>query len=161
VLPRLSNVLYVIVGVGSDRDEIVRAAAETGMTDNVWLVGSVTDARLLDLLGSSDVFVMPNITVPGNVEGFGIVAIEASASGLPVVAARLQGIPDAVLDGENGRLVTPEDPEAFVVALSDLVASAELRSQLGERGRAFTEQTYSWPRIIAQYSSLFSEILAR
>ncbi len=51
VLPRLSNVLYVVVGVGAHRDEITRAAADTGMTDNVWLVGSVSDARLLDLLG--------------------------------------------------------------------------------------------------------------
>jgi glycosyltransferase involved in cell wall biosynthesis len=150
VLPRLSNVLYVVVGVGAHRDEIVRAAAETGMTDNLWLVGSVSDARLLALLGSSDVFVMPNIVVPGNVEGFGIVAIEASASGLPVV-----------VDGENGRLVTPEDPDAFVDALSELVKSAENRQRLGQQGRAFTEQTYSWPRIIAQYARLFAELVAQ
>lgn len=161
VLPRLSNALYVVIGTGADREEILRAAAETGMLDNVWLVGSVSDARLLDLLGSSDVFVMPNIVVPGNVEGFGIVAIEASASGLPVVASRLQGIPDAVVEGENGRLITPEDPNAFVEALRDLVASPELRVRLGERGRAFTEQSYSWPRIVAKYVALFGELLAR
>jgi len=161
VLPRLSNVLYVVVGVGPHREEIARVAAERGMTENVCLVGSVSDARLLDLLGSSDVFVMPNIVVPGNVEGFGIVAIEASASGLPVVASRLEGIPDAVVDGENGRLVTAEDAQAFVDALTDLVANAELRRQLGERGRAFTEQHYSWPRIIAQYAALFAELGGR
>jgi phosphatidylinositol alpha-1,6-mannosyltransferase len=161
VLPRLDNVLYVVVGVGAHHDEIARAAAETGMTDNVWLVGSVSDDRLLDLLGSSDVFVMPNIVVPGNVEGFGIVAIEASASGLPVVASRLEGIPDAVVDGENGRLVTPEDAAAFVDALKDLVASAEDRLRLGERGRTFTEQSYSWPRIILQYEKLFAQLVAR
>ncbi|MEI9940715.1 MAG: glycosyltransferase family 4 protein [Pseudomonadota bacterium] len=161
VLPRLSNVLYVVVGVGAHHDEIARVAAEVGMTDNVWLVGSVSDARLLDLLGSSDVFVMPNIVVPGNVEGFGIVAIEASASGLPVVASRLQGIPDAVVDGENGRLVAPEDADAFVEALSELVGSAEIRKQRGEHGRAYTEQSYSWPRIIAQYATLFAELVAR
>jgi phosphatidyl-myo-inositol dimannoside synthase len=161
VLPRLSNVLYVVVGEGAHREEIARAAAETAMSDNVWLLGSVSDARLLDLLGSSDVFVMPNIVVPGNVEGFGIVAIEASASGLPVVAARLEGIPDAVVDGENGRLVTAEDADAFVEALSDLVASSDVRSRLGERGRAFTERSYSWPRIIAQYVTLFTELVTR
>ncbi|HEX2672203.1 MAG TPA: glycosyltransferase, partial [Polyangiaceae bacterium] len=143
------------------RDEIERAAAETGMTDNLWLVGNVSDARLLDLLGSSDVFVMPNIVVPGNVEGFGIVAIEASASGLPIVAARLEGIPDAVKDGENGQLVPPEDAAAFVSALADLVESPELRRKLGERGRAYTEQHYSWPRIIEQYRALFEALAAR
>ncbi|HKO51237.1 MAG TPA: glycosyltransferase family 4 protein [Polyangiaceae bacterium] len=161
VLPRLSNVLYVIVGVGAQRDEIVRAAAETGMTDNVWLVGSVSDARLLDLLCSSDVFVMPNIVVPGNVEGFGIVAIEASASGLPIVASRLEGIPDAVIDGANGQLVPPEDAEAFVNVLRELVASPEQRRRLGESGRAYTEQHYSWPRIIDRYRALFESLATR
>jgi len=66
-----------------------------------------------------------------------------------------------VVDGENGRLVTPEDAVAFVDALSDLVSSAELRLRLGERGRAFTEQRYSWPRIVAQYAALFTELMAR
>lgn len=161
VLPRLSNVLYVVVGVGAHRDEIERAAAETGMTDNVWLVGSVSDERLLQLLGSSDVFVMPNIVVPGNVEGFGIVAIEASASGLPIVASRLEGIPDAVIAGENGQLVPPADAAAFVSTLALLVESPELRRKLGESGRAYTERNYSWPRIIAQYRALFEALISR
>ena len=161
VLPRLTDALYVVVGVGAHRDEIERAAAETGMSNNVWLVGSVSDARLLELLGSSDVFVMPNIVVPGNVEGFGIVAIEASASGLPIVASRLEGIPDAVIDGENGKLAPPEDASAFVSALAELIASPELRRSRGEKGRAYTEQHYSWPRIIDRYRALFEQLASR
>ena len=156
VLPQLPTVLYVVVGVGPEREEILRAAAEAGNSDRVWLVGSVSDARLLDILGTSDVFVMPNIVVPGNVEGFGIVAIEAAASGLPVVASRLEGIPDAIVDGENGTLVTPEDADAFVSALRSLVADAAERTRRGERGRAYTERHYSWPQIIEQYAALFA-----
>jgi len=158
VLPKLPNVFYVVIGVGLERDEILRAAAETGTSDRVWLVGHVSDSRLLDLLGSSDVFVMPNIPVAGDVEGFGIVAIEASASGLPVVASRLEGIPDAIADGENGRLVSPGDASAFVDALSELVENPALRSKEGERGRAHTEHRNSWPQIVAQYAALFREL---
>ena len=158
VLPRLPNVLYVVVGVGPERERILRAAAEVGASDRVWLVGGVSDARLLDILGSSDVFVMPNVAVPGNVEGFGIVAIEASASGLPVVASRLEGIPDAVADGENGTLVPPEDADAFVAALQGLVESASERAERGARGRAYTEKNYSWPQIIQQYVALFARL---
>ncbi|HEY3235568.1 MAG TPA: glycosyltransferase family 4 protein [Polyangiaceae bacterium] len=161
VLPKLPKVLYVVVGVGPEHDEILRAAAETGTADRVWLSGSVSDARLLDILGTSDVFVMPNIAVPGNVEGFGIVAIEASASGLPVVASRLEGIPDAVADGENGTLVPPENAAAFEAALRDLVADATERRKRGERGRAYTEKNYSWPRIIEQYRALFAGLMSR
>jgi glycosyltransferase involved in cell wall biosynthesis len=159
VLPQLSGVLYVLIGVGPDHDEILRAAREAGVSDALWLAGSVDDQRLLDLLGSSDIFVMPNVVVPGNVEGFGIVAIEAAASGLPVVASRLEGIPDAVSDGENGCLVAPEDTSAYLSALSPLVDSADERRRQGERGRAHTAQHSAWPQIIAQYVELFDELL--
>jgi len=161
VLPKLPSVLYVLVGVGAEHDEILRAAAEVGTSDQVWLAGSVSDARLLDILGTSDVFVMPNIEVPGNVEGFGIVAIEASASGLPVVASRLQGIPDAVVDGENGTLVPPENADAFVAALEPLIADAAERLKRGAHGREFTEKNYSWPRIIQQYETVFQSLVSR
>jgi phosphatidylinositol alpha-1,6-mannosyltransferase len=161
VLPRLPNALYVIIGVGADQSTIVEAAAAGGTSDRVWLTGSVSDERLLDLLGSSDVFVMPNVVVPGNVEGFGIVAIEASASGLPVVASRLEGIPDAVADGENGSLVTSGDVEEWVRALEPLVADESEREQRGERGRAYTELHNSWPQIIARYVALFGELSSR
>lgn len=159
VLPRLSNALYLVIGTGPDHEEILRAAAETGTTDSLWMVGSVSDERLLALLSAADVFVMPNIEVPGDVEGFGIVAIEAAASGLPVVAARLEGIPDAIADGQNGRLLPSADASAFVAAIEELCRDPEQRAALGERGRAYTAQHNSWPRIIDQYVELFQSLL--
>lgn len=158
VLPQLHNVLYVVIGVGPERDAILRAAADVGRSEDVWLVGGVTDARLLDLMGGCDVFVMPNIAVPGDIEGFGIVAIEASASGLPVVAARLEGIPDAVSDGDNGYLLPSEDAAAFASVIGRLVGSAAERGERGERGRAYTRANNSWPSIIEKYRAVFQEI---
>ncbi|MES1174477.1 MAG: glycosyltransferase family 4 protein [Myxococcales bacterium] len=159
VLPGLPNALYVVIGTGIDHDEILQAASEAGVIDAVWLVGSVDDARLLDLLGSSDVFVMPNVPVPGDIEGFGIVAIEAAASGLPVVASRLEGIPDAIADGENGQLVPAGDAAAYLSALRPLLADPAERQRRGERGRAYTQQSNAWPRIIEQYAALFRTLL--
>jgi glycosyltransferase involved in cell wall biosynthesis len=159
VLPKLSNVLYVVVGVGPEREEILRAATETGMQDNVCLVGKVSDERLLELLSVSDVFVMPNIEVPGDVEGFGIVAIEAAAAGVPVVAARLEGIPDAIADGQNGHLVEAGNAGAFVDVLSELGSNPGERAKQGERGRAYTEQQNSWPQIIRRYVDLFGRLV--
>ena len=158
VLPKLHDVLYVVIGVGPERDAILRAAAEVGRSEDVWLVGGVTDARLLGLMGGCDVFVMPNIAVPGDVEGFGIVAIEAAASGLPVVAARLEGIPDAVSDGDNGYLLASEDAAAFASVIGRLVENAAERSEGGERGRAYTRANNSWPNIVDKYRALFHEI---
>jgi glycosyltransferase involved in cell wall biosynthesis len=158
VLPQLSGVLYVVVGEGPEHAEIVRAARETGMTDNLCLLGKISDSRLQDLLRGSDVFVMPNVEVPGDVEGFGIVAVEAAASGLPVVAARLEGIPDAIEDGQNGHLVESGNARAFVEALTPLTRDAAERSRQGQRGREYTERHNSWGRIIERYVALFSEL---
>ena len=161
VLPKLPGVLYLVVGVGPDHDEILRAASEAGCTERVWLVGSVSEQRLLNLLGAADVFVMPNIEVPGDIEGFGIVAIEAAASGLPVVAARLEGIPDAIVDGENGSLVESRNVSGYLQALTRLIDRPAERRELGESARRYTEQHNSWPRIIARYAELFASLGAR
>jgi glycosyltransferase involved in cell wall biosynthesis len=158
VLPQLSGVLYLVVGVGPEHEEILRAASETGTTDKLWLIGKVSAERLLDLMSSSDIFVMPNIEVAGDVEGFGIVAIEAAASGLPVVAARLEGIPDAIADGQNGTLVDAGDAAGFTLALTRLLTDAEARLHAGERGRAYTREQNSWPRIISRYVELFNAL---
>lgn len=160
VLPKLPNVLYLVIGVGPEREEIERGAAETGTTHQLWLAGKVSEARLPAMLGASDVFVMPNIEVAGDVEGFGIVAIEAAASGLPVVAARLEGIPDAIAEGQNGTLIESGDVDGFVSAVTRLVDDAPERTRQGERGRAYTQQQNAWPRIVARYSELFSELLS-
>jgi glycosyltransferase involved in cell wall biosynthesis len=158
VLPRLDNALYLVIGVGPEKEAIERAAAETGTTHRLWLAGQVPDERLPKMLAASDIFVMPNIEVPGDVEGFGIVAIEAAASGLPVVAARLEGIPDAIADGQNGTLVASADASAFVTAVGRLVDDAGTRTREGERGRKYTEGTNAWPRIVAQYAELFRKL---
>ncbi len=158
VLPQLSGVLYGVVGVGPEQQEIERATRELEMSENVLLLGKVSDERLLELLSTSGVFVMPNIEVPGDVEGFGIVAIEAAASGLPVVAARLEGIPDAIAHGDNGHLVESGNSTAFVEVLRGLISDEQARAEQGQRGRAYTGRQNSWPRIIEQYRELFEQL---
>lgn len=160
VLPKLPGVLYAVVGVGPERDEILRAAGETGTTAQVWLMGKLSQAQLLEVLGASDVFVMPNIQVPGDVEGFGIVAVEAAASGLPVVASRLEGIPDAITHGENGELVESGDAAAFVGALERLIRDPARREALGARAREYTRRHNSWPQVVEEYSATFAELTA-
>jgi glycosyltransferase involved in cell wall biosynthesis len=158
VLPQLDDVLYVVVGVGPEQATIERAAAETGTASKLWLTGKISDERLSQLLGGGDIFVMPNIQVQGDTEGFGIVAIEAAACGLPVVAARLEGIPDAISDGENGKLLPSGDAEAFTSAVRNLVASPSEREKLGARAKAFTRKHNSWPSIIKRYAALFERL---
>jgi phosphatidyl-myo-inositol dimannoside synthase len=90
---------------------------------HVRLLGAVDDQTLSDAYFGADVMVFPVLNLPGDVEGFGMVAIEAAAHGLPTVAFAIGGVPDAVADGESGWLVAPGDNGAFakkVLALLDV-----------------------------------------
>ncbi|MEM9998405.1 MAG: glycosyltransferase family 4 protein, partial [Bacteroidota bacterium] len=123
------------------------AAAQAGVSDRLRLLGRVPEADLATLLRGADVFVMPNVQVEGDMEGFGVVMLEAGLCELPVVAAALEGIQDVVADAENGFLVPPEDPAAFAEQIRVLIRDRELRDLLGERARAYVMASFSWPAV--------------
>jgi glycosyltransferase involved in cell wall biosynthesis len=158
VLPRL-DALYVVVGNGRDREKIRNIAREAGVADRVLMFTEADQAELFSLLSAADIFVMPNIPIPNDVEGFGIVAIEAAASGLPVVAARLEGIPDAVVDGVTGVLVEPKDAQAFADAIVELAKDEARRVEFGERARRYVESHNDWGAVIDRYRALFFRLV--
>jgi phosphatidylinositol alpha-1,6-mannosyltransferase len=158
VLPRLSeNAVYVAVGEGPDRPAIEAAAADLGLTSRLVLTGRVEPGVIDALHARADVFAMPNIEVPHDVEGFGLVALEASMAGLPVVASRLQGVTDAVRHGLNGVTVESGDAVAFAAAISGLLSlPPEERRAIGGRFQAYTRANYSWRRMAEGYLDAFA-----
>ena len=97
------------------------------------MLGQV-DSEMRDaLLTGSDLFIMPNVVVPGDMEGFGLVAIEAAAAGALVIASSLEGIRDAVIDGETGVLIAPGDATAFVEVITAMVRDPTERRRLADR----------------------------
>lgn len=162
VLPRLvesyKDVLYVLVGMGPLRTAIQEAILAKGLDNHCLVVEDADDALLRELYGSADVFVMPNIPVQGDMEGFGIVALEAASSGLPVVASRLEGITDAITEAKNGILVEPLDSDSFLNAILWLLSDEEERHALGRRAREFTMEVYAWNKIVGKYYELFSSL---
>lgn len=152
VLPFLpKNTLYVLAGSGPEKANIEVAIRESQTQGQVKLLGHVTDATRNLLLNTADIFIQPNIRVPGDMEGFGIAVIEATACGRPVVAADLEGLRDAICPNENGILVEPENPEAFQKAILSLMENANERQSFGERARQYTERTYHWNVIARLY----------
>lgn len=162
VLPAIveqhENVTYLVAGEGPERAAILDAARRSGTESRVLLLGRVSDDTLKDLYAVATLFIMPNIRVEGDMEGFGIVAIEAAARGLPVVAARIDGIPDAIQDGENGVLVTAGDAAAWLSAVDLLLSDLERRNRLAARAREFTREHYRWEHLAPVYLQTFGVV---
>ncbi|MBI3963398.1 MAG: glycosyltransferase family 4 protein [Candidatus Kerfeldbacteria bacterium] len=162
VLPHLPpEVLYVIVGRGEEYDRIRDSIAERGLERRVRLLGFISNETLRRLYGSSDLFIMPNVKVPGDIEGFGIVALEAAASGVPVIASRLEGIQEAITEGRNGILVASNDASAFIRTITRLMEHTAELQQLSVSSRTYTVERYNWSVIIRQYQQLFQEVRDR
>lgn len=145
VLERVPGAAYVIAGDGPDRarlEELARPCARA-----VHFAGPVADAELARWYSLADVFVMPSRSVPPDVEGFGIVYLEAGACERPVVAARAGGVPDAVADGISGVLVPPGDDAALARALADLLLDPARASELGRRGRERVLASLNWDSV--------------
>jgi glycosyltransferase involved in cell wall biosynthesis len=158
IVAKYSDVLYVVVGEGGEREAIETAVAEHGMNDHVKLMGRVSDEVRTLLYRSSDIFVMPNIVVPNDIEGFGIVVQEAASAGLPVVASDLQGIKDALTNGKNGILVQPEDKTAFETEIITLIENPAKRREFGAGARAYTLREYGWDRIADEYVKVYEKL---
>ena len=121
--------------------DVVAAVERTGMHNHVFRVGLCDDAELEKAYRSAAVHVFPVRHVPGDVEGFGMVAIEAAAHGLPTVAFAVGGVPDAVSDGVSGYLVSPGDYEAFAERVSRVLADSDGVLQRGSRTFA---ENFTW-----------------
>ncbi len=114
------NFVYLIAGEGDVRSAIERAIDERGLQDRVRLLGRVSERNRILLMQEADLFVMPNIPVDNDMEGFGLVAAEAALGGTVVVASGIEGIADAVVDGETGLLLESGNSEAWIAELTKL-----------------------------------------
>ncbi|WP_086792369.1 glycosyltransferase family 4 protein [Streptomyces thermovulgaris] len=146
ILAAEPDTVLLIVGGGPYEKGLRRLAAETGVAGSVRFTGPVPWAELPAHYGAGDVFAMPCRTRRGglDVEGLGIVYLEASATGLPVVAGDSGGAPDAVLDGETGWVVRGGSPEEAADRIVALLEDAGLRRRMGERGRRWVEEKWRW-----------------
>lgn len=159
VLPALpERFRYVVAGSGPEEAAIREAIQGAHLQSRVLLLGRVSSEDKEVLLGNADIFVQPNIPVTGDMEGFGIAVIEASAAGLPVVAARLEGLMDAITHGQNGLLVPTENSSAYVEAIQTLQDRA-VRKDWKIRGAAFTAEHFDWNVVAKRYASLLEDFI--
>jgi phosphatidylinositol alpha-1,6-mannosyltransferase len=146
---RVPETAVLIVGGGPYRKRLEQMVADARLSRDVIFTGSVPWADLPGYFDAGDVFAMPCRTRRGglDVEGLGLVYLEASATGLPVVAGDSGGAPDAVIDGETGYVVDGRSPAQVVERIADLLNDPARAQELGRRGRDWVERAWRWDLI--------------
>ncbi|HKC29563.1 MAG TPA: glycosyltransferase family 4 protein [Jatrophihabitans sp.] len=158
VLERVPDAALLLVGSGRYRERLEQLTDDLRLTSSVVFTGGVPHEELPAHYAAGDVFAMPCRTRRHglDVEGLGIVFLEASATGLPVLVGDSGGAPDAVRDGETGFLADGRDVAAVADRLVELLTNAELRARMGKAGRAWVESEWRWDVLAAKLHALLS-----
>jgi glycosyltransferase involved in cell wall biosynthesis len=147
-----STPLLWIAGSGDLEADLEARSGELGLGERFRLLGNVNRAEVRELYQAADILAVPSVRdSAGNVDGLPNVLMEGLASGMAVVASRVAGIPDVLVDGENGLLVAEKDPAALAEALRRLAADRELRGRLGDGARALVQERLSWEVVSYRY----------
>jgi glycosyltransferase involved in cell wall biosynthesis len=154
---RRQDWVCLLVGDGPERHLVETAVQDHGLGQQVRLLGELSDGALQAAYALSDLFVMPNVPVPGDMEGFGVVTLEARAAGLPSVATDLEGISEALGDRRDGTLVPAGGWTLFAEAISDWLDARELPAQREAR-RERVRTAFAWDQIAARYIAVFEEL---
>lgn len=152
VMPKLpARVVFWLAGDGPERDNIEAAIQQSGLQHRVRCLGRISEEELIELYRRGQLFIMPNIVVPGDMEGFGIVMLEAGACGLPTLAADLEGIRDVVEEGVNGWFAPSGDTDAFVGRITTLLDNPEALRSASQRTAEYVARTFRWDRTAQRY----------
>ena len=150
--------VLLIVGDGPYRKDLDRLAGRLGVTGSIRFTGPVPEADLPGYYAAAGIFAMPCRTRRGglDVEGLGIVYLEASAAGLPVIGGDSGGAPDAIEPGESGYVVPGRDLDALVSRLTELLADPAAAAAMGEKGQAWVHREWRWDLVAARLEHILA-----
>jgi len=158
ILPDLKKISpqikLILVGGGEEEGNLKKSAIKKGAKNDVIFLGQRSEVN--QILKAFDIFVFPSLT-----EGLPLVVIEAMATGLPIVASYVGGIPELVVNGETGFLVSPTSKEEIKEAIIKLLNNPELRKEMGQIARKRFEAHFSLPQMVQKYIEVYEEVVRK
>jgi colanic acid/amylovoran biosynthesis glycosyltransferase len=155
------GIVLELVGDGPERERILRHASERGVADRLSLLGARSSEDVRAQLARAGVFALPSVRLPsGRMEGIPVALMEAMASGVPVVATRLSGIPELVEDGVTGLLVEPGDAPGLAAAMARILDDEELAAALALSARRHVERSFDLRHEAQRLGDLFAESIS-
>ena len=153
---RLSHLISLSLGLGIDEIDIQNALKKPTIKNRAFYLGKLPFKEMVQILKHADLYVMPNIKIMGDAEGFGLVALEASVNGLPVLASAIEGITCAVINEKNGYLAPPENEKIWIEMISSLLSDCRKLKKFGESAKKYTIDNYEWKKMVAGYLDVFN-----
>lgn len=147
IIKLVPNVVYLIIGKGEEEEDLKKLVREKNLGDYVKFIGGIPyyEDRLLSYYSMCDLFIMPNRTLSdGDIEGFGLVFIEAGAFGKPVIGGNTGGTSDSIIDGVTGLRINSEDVNGIASAVIRILTDTDYARRLGEAGRRRAESEFRW-----------------
>ena len=158
-LPELVNMFpdihYCIIGDGEERSELEQLASRLNVNEYVEFAGEIGDQEMVTCYRHCDLFALPNRRVGNDDEGFGMVLLEAQASGRPVLAGNSGGTSETLIEGETGVLCDCKTPESIVRKLHELFSKPATMARMGNKGRTYMEDHFSWSALAGRARETF------
>ena len=151
------DVLYAIAGDGEERTALEDLVARQGLGDHVQFLGEVGDDRLVQCYQQCDLFVLPNRQVGRDIEGFGMVLLEAQACGKPVIAGASGGTAETMQPGETGYVVPCDEPGDLAAIVAELLLDPDRRTRMGESARSWVVERFDWDVLSTEAADLFEK----
>lgn len=158
IIQQVPDVLYVIVGEGEERHRLERIIADLKLESHVQMAGEFQDQALIEAYQQCDLFVLPNRNVDGDIEGFGMVLLEAQACSRPVIAGDSGGTAETMQVGKTGLILDCTTPAELERVIPGLLLDSQKMAAMGSAGRAWTEMHFAWPALTMAAAELLDPI---
>ncbi len=160
ILTRHPNVHYLVVGLSTEQEAFQQLAEQLRVGDHVHFLGKLDDEHLLQAYNAADLFVMTSrYTEDGDFEGYGIAVIEAALFRLPAVVSGNSGLAEAVVNGETGVVVPPEDPESTAQAIMRFLENRDLLHEMSAKARLYALRECTWDARGNEYERLLRSVI--
>ncbi len=158
ILPRsMAKSLKLFTGYASDSEEIKNMSSDT--QTNMFHLDGLKFEEIIQLYKHADLMVMPNIKVKGDMEGFGLVALEANLASCPVVVSNIEGITTAVINNRNGIYAESENANSWISIVKNLLEDVQKRNNLARQAKQYVLENYSWDRMTEDYYAVLSNLV--
>lgn len=153
----IPNILYAVIGDGDCLVNLQQLATEHGVEDNVQFLREITDQQMIQCYQQCDLFILPNRTIGNDIEGFGMVLVEAQSCGKPVIAGDSGGTRETLIEGKTGFIIDATEPEPIANAVITILKDEHRLSIISEQARLHVESSLDWQPLVKQAISIFED----